>query len=899
MKRIIVSLLCIICVLFTGCNSLFLGDTEVVLLRQEEFFPSSAYAYENAQKTQMNMEEGVDAFYMNPYHSKDPDDLLYFECLDMIGESTFIYGYQTIIREPQTEDEEEEKKEIIFETDYVDGQGVLKAYQITRDSEGNIVERKDVLSEYQYDNSVTGSSTAAKDSQEESQSSGMFAAETKEKVTPTPTPSPTPSPTPTPAVTITAEDGKTVSKDEEVKNEKKNIGKMVTQFMAYNFKTRQAHIIFKHITGGSEAQSLYMQELPQASSGWDRDYFLYFNQQCYYYRLKLSGGMKSELYNAADASFGIEGAFALVDTQGSQEKSIIIKNVCSTGQNDRIHISTVIERSAIDENTDIPEDVEEESELPEDLYGTVGIRIQMEFPTTDSMWFERKDGDVYHFMNTELQLKKADGSTFSTLPRNGSVIGTVKFENEYVTEWLSGVIDYVEDWYVESPPEAPEYPSEFERDDVKTNTLSGITIPLSYPAELTDKVLEYLFEVESYLQEKADYETRKSSDTLKTTTKKRSTITDAQYSYEDVEGYEHTGIRIYIKKGGSCFLVRYLYTMSTTMPYYNTGRIIYADTKAYVLDQEAETSVFYSTMNGIGVIPLDNTTVHTYLIADSELRSVSQMPAGAVKGIMGFSNQYIYLLKEGTLSGQTYYNAEGSGTFSSGNTAIRIPYSEIWKPIERTQEVERESVSTVTPNETGDVSNDTTITQRTDSKGKTIDTSGVNTGKSDDELLDGLPSVNTDNTQTNSSGVGGTSYFGDGNDLTGSTENVNLDEADPAEFYSVKNFIIRSNDVIITSRYCGIIVYQTGTYRKVERVHEGCFYRSFASSKSGYYVAVGYPETNVNYQDYDIVNAKAFEYRLTTATAQADTNPGTRPIRIQLAALAVPEYQFCKKTCLF
>ena len=91
MKRATIAVLCIICVLFTGCNSLFLGNTEVVLVRQEEFFPSSQYAYQNAQTVSLTFTgQGEDAFYINPYHSKDPEDLLYFGCLDILGESTLL-----------------------------------------------------------------------------------------------------------------------------------------------------------------------------------------------------------------------------------------------------------------------------------------------------------------------------------------------------------------------------------------------------------------------------------------------------------------------------------------------------------------------------------------------------------------------------------------------------------------------------------------------------------------------------------------------------------------------------------------------------------------------------------------------------------------------------------------
>ena len=871
MKRATIAVLCIICVLFTGCNSLFLGNTEVVLVRQEEFFPSSQYAYQNAQTVSLTFTgQGEDAFYINPYHSKDPEDLLYFECLDMLGESTLLYGYQTIIREPQEEEPEDDTREIVFETELVDGTGVLRAYEIIRDENGNEIRREDVTEEF----GSAGSTSASAGSQVTPVPSQTPDTDSDESLSPTPSPSPTPTPTPVPPVKVSAEDGSLLSEEEEISVEKNNIGKMVTQFVAYNFKTREAHIIFKHITDASEVQSLYLQELPNPSEGWDKDYLLYFNRICYFYRFRTGDTMQSELYSQFDAGTAINGAYAWI--QADTSKELTLKNVCVTGQgnNDRIHLSTMLEIGEIDENTEIDEDIDESTELPEDMYSQVGIRIQLEFPERNDIWFERQDDEsTYRFINTSLDVYK-DNALFTSFPMTRDnagnwLVSDIQFHTEYVSEWISGVVDRIEDVYEEAPPIAPVLP---DPPSIPTGELTP-----EEQLEVQQMIIDYQNAVENfneeyarYEQEYNDYQNRKENGTLDVITRTRSTMTDsADYAYEQIEGYTHTGVRVCLRDGASCFLIRYINTMSTTAPYYNSGRIVYADNKAYVLDQDAEITAFYNNLNGIGEIPTDNTTVHTYVVADSELSSVSQMPEGAAEGLMAFSKSYIYLVKQGTLSEQHYYNTELNQKTGNG-TAIRIPYSEIWDPIERTEEVYRESTSTVTPDETANSSDDTTISQRTDENGNPIDLSGVNTGKSDSELLDGLPSVNMDNSQTNSSGVGGSEYFNSDQSLekdgvqAEDVGSATLEETDPAEIYSVKNFIIREEDIIITSRYCGIIVYRTGTNVKVERVHEGSFYQSFLSSKSGFYVAIGYPDTNVNYQEYDIINAKAYEYTLDT-----------------------------------
>ena len=100
MKRIWIAGLVLACVLFTGCNSIFLGDTTVVLPQQTEalLVPSAKTGYRDLAEAEKFQGSGEGAFCFLEGRSAEPEDVIQFECLDYReAEGMFVYAYQTLL----------------------------------------------------------------------------------------------------------------------------------------------------------------------------------------------------------------------------------------------------------------------------------------------------------------------------------------------------------------------------------------------------------------------------------------------------------------------------------------------------------------------------------------------------------------------------------------------------------------------------------------------------------------------------------------------------------------------------------------------------------------------------------------------------------------------------------
>ena len=102
MKRIWIAGLVLACVLFTGCNSIFLGDTTVVLPQQTEalLVPSAKTGYRDLAEAEKFQGSGEGAFCFLEGRSAEPEDVIQFECLDYReAEGMFVYAYQTLLED--------------------------------------------------------------------------------------------------------------------------------------------------------------------------------------------------------------------------------------------------------------------------------------------------------------------------------------------------------------------------------------------------------------------------------------------------------------------------------------------------------------------------------------------------------------------------------------------------------------------------------------------------------------------------------------------------------------------------------------------------------------------------------------------------------------------------------
>ena len=99
MKRIWIGGLALVCVLLTGCGSLFAGDTRVELpTPPPEQVPSAKSAYRDMSQYDKYSMDGQDAFYISDYCSRDANDIIQFECLDYREyDCLFVYAYQAML----------------------------------------------------------------------------------------------------------------------------------------------------------------------------------------------------------------------------------------------------------------------------------------------------------------------------------------------------------------------------------------------------------------------------------------------------------------------------------------------------------------------------------------------------------------------------------------------------------------------------------------------------------------------------------------------------------------------------------------------------------------------------------------------------------------------------------
>lgn len=89
------------CLLFTGCESLFLGDTSVQLPPQQLAMPAADIEYEDLSGTMKYSSSSYRAFALAENASTNPRDVYMFEMLDYIEEpgtshGYFVYAYQIL-----------------------------------------------------------------------------------------------------------------------------------------------------------------------------------------------------------------------------------------------------------------------------------------------------------------------------------------------------------------------------------------------------------------------------------------------------------------------------------------------------------------------------------------------------------------------------------------------------------------------------------------------------------------------------------------------------------------------------------------------------------------------------------------------------------------------------------
>ncbi len=346
MKRRVALLLIIstLVTLMTGCSSLFSGDTTIILEEQDPYY--GFYPKVEEKDTQAVIEsamlegEGKDAFYFPKNHSRD--DIIYFRCLDLQNNNTFVYIYQA----------------------------------------------------YYYGNSSSGLDTyksgTAPSPTPSPTPSPLPTATPSPSPSPLPTLSPTPygwirdpnitnvptsTPSPTPYILSQLEtdiygsgtkevDGNLSSEDlkkelEDISKSEESLtieedpkpSKMVTVMMTYNFVSRRYKILYCALSNVSTEQSVFSQKLE------DGKYLLYFggtallfNSDGTTYRsMDLQTTMKNEL-----AKYG-------------SNASITVTGVTATCPNHDIYLNATIEKqaNAVNENTPIDESMysAEESDI--------------------------------------------------------------------------------------------------------------------------------------------------------------------------------------------------------------------------------------------------------------------------------------------------------------------------------------------------------------------------------------------------------------------------------------------------------------------------------------------------------------------------------------------------------
>ncbi|MEG1687045.1 MAG: hypothetical protein RR276_04090 [Angelakisella sp.] len=116
--RKITAVALVLTLLLTGCNSLFSGDTTVILPKQEELLPSASFEYTDAASIgKFDNLEGIEAFPMPAEYNKEVLDFHIIGVWQENGQSCMAYAYQTLIDTPEYKAarEEYEKKCVVYQ----------------------------------------------------------------------------------------------------------------------------------------------------------------------------------------------------------------------------------------------------------------------------------------------------------------------------------------------------------------------------------------------------------------------------------------------------------------------------------------------------------------------------------------------------------------------------------------------------------------------------------------------------------------------------------------------------------------------------------------------------------------------------------------------------------------